>query len=233
MPKILVVDDEKSIVELIRFNLAKEKWDIEIALDGRTAIELAKQILPDVIILDIMLPEIDGLEVCRRLKANEKTEAIPIIMLSAKGEELDRILGLEIGADDYMVKPFSPRELIARIKARLRIKYQVKEQVPEDIKEIKVGQLIINPQKFEVSLNGVKKILTLKEFELLKLLAANRGRVFTREFLLNSVWGYDYLEETRTVDVHVRHLRQKIEEDPDNPKLIETVRGVGYRFRDV
>lgn len=179
-----------------------------------------------------MLPKIDGLEVCRRLRANQNTEAIPIIMLSAKGEDLDKILGLEMGADDYMVKPFSPRELIARIKARLRSRQYDRVKM-EDIEEIMVGPIVINPRNYAVSINGVKKNLTFKEFDLLKLLVSNRGRVFTREYLLNSVWGDDFPEETRTIDVHVRHLRQKIEDDPDNPKLIQTVRGVGYKFRDL
>lgn len=232
MPKILVVDDERHIVEMIKFNLAKQQWDVEFAFDGRTAIEKAINEKPDVIILDIMLPEIDGLEVCRQLQANEATASIPIIMVSARTEELDKILGLEMGADDYLTKPFSPRELIARIKARLRRKNEDKKDVNKNSEEIKIHNITMNVDRFEVFVNGVKQDLTLKEFELLRLLLTNKGKVFTRDYLLDRVWNYDCTQDTRTVDVHIRHLRQKIEEDPANPRYIETIRGVGYRFRD-
>lgn len=232
MPKILVVDDEKNIVELIKFNLAKERWDVEYVFDGYSAIEHATNSKPDVIILDIMLPEIDGLEVCRVLRANEETASIPIIMLSAKSEELDKILGLEMGADDYLTKPFSPRELIARIKVRLRQKHKEKKDIDSQTSAvIEVGHILMNPEKFEVFINGTRQNFTLKEFELLRLLITNHGKVFSRDVLLNRIWSYDYTHDTRTVDVHMRHLRIKIEEDPSNPKYIETVRGVGYRFR--
>ncbi len=232
MPKILVVDDERNIVEMIKFNLAKQQWDVEFAFDGHSAVEKAIKEKPDVIILDIMLPGIDGLEVCRQLQANEVTAAIPIIMLSAKTEELDKILGLEMGADDYLTKPFSPRELIARIKARLRRKHEGKKDINVQNQEIKVDNILMNVERFEVFVNGFKQDLTLKEFELLRLLITNKGKVFTRDYLLDRVWSYESSQDTRTVDVHIRHLRQKIEEDPANPRYIETIRGVGYRFRD-
>jgi len=232
MPKILVVDDEKHIVELIRFNLSKEGWIVESALDGFTALDEAILGHPDIIVLDVMLPEMDGLEVCRRLKANEDTSHIPVIMLSAKSEELDKILGLEIGADDYMTKPFSPREMVARIKARLRRKDTTNGGDREKSEVIRVNHIVMEPEKFEVYINNVKQEFTFKEFELLKLMMVNRGKVFTREFLLERIWGYEYSYDTRTVDVHIRHLRQKIEIDPAKPGYIETIRGVGYKFRD-
>ncbi|MHB9094540.1 MAG: response regulator transcription factor [Eubacteriales bacterium] len=232
MPKILVVDDEQNIVELVKFNLAKERWDVDFALDGPTAVDKAIKNKPDLIILDIMLPEMDGLEVCRKLKANDETAAIPILMLSAKSEEIDKILGLEMGADDYLTKPFSPRELIARIKARLRRKVEDKRVIVEPYKEIKAGHILMYPDKFEVHVNGVKQDFTLKEFELLQLLITNSGKVFTREFLLQRIWNYEYSQDTRTVDVHIRYLRKKIEDDPSNPKCIETIRGLGYKFKE-
>lgn len=229
MPRILVVDDEINIVELIKFNLTKEKWVVETAFDGCSAIDFAVENKPDVIVLDVMLPGIDGLEVCRRLKSYHETESIPIIMLSAKAEEFDKVIGLEIGADDYMIKPFSPRELIARIKARLRKKVQVTTDKVQ-IEKINVGNINMNLLNYQVYVNGIKQNFTLKEFELLRLFLTNIGRVYTRDYLLDTIWGYGYSEDTRTVDVHIRHLRQKIENDPGNPVFIETVRGVGYRF---
>lgn len=238
MPRVLVVDDEQHILELIKFNLVKEGWIVDTALDGHSALVSAVNNKPDLIILDVMLPEIDGLEVCRRLQAREDTSFIPVIMLSAKSEELDKILGLEMGADDYITKPFSPRELIARIKARLRRRNKSTsiENLPKSSlnqgKEIRAGKITMNPEKFEAFVDGNKLELTLKEFELLRLLITNLGKVFTRDFLLERVWGYEYLHDTRTVDVHIRHLRQKIEENPNEPVLIQTIRGVGYKFRD-
>lgn len=233
MPRILVVDDEQHIVELIKFNLLKEGWTVDTAFDGRNAIKAAEANKPDIIILDVMLPEFDGIEVCRRLQTREETANIPVIMLSAKSEELDRVLGLEIGADDYMTKPFSPRELVARIKARLRRK--VKEDLTatkESEKEIKVGNILMKPDRFEAFVDDRKLDLTFKEFELLKILVTNAGKVFTRDFLLDRVWGYEYLSDTRTVDVHIRHLRQKVEKNPNDPKVIQTIRGVGYKFKE-
>lgn len=232
MPRILVVDDEQHIVELIKFNLLKEGWTVDTAFDGKNAVKIAEANKPDIIVLDVMLPEFDGIEVCRRLQIREATADIPVIMLSAKSEELDRVLGLEIGADDYMTKPFSPRELIARIKARLRRKVRSeKPDATETERDIMLGNILIKPDRFEAFTDDKKLDLTLKEFELLKLLITNAGRVFTREILLDRVWGYEYLNDTRTVDVHIRHLRQKIEKDPNDPKLIQTIRGVGYKFK--
>jgi len=232
MPGILVVDDETHIMELIRFNLHKEGFQVSEAGDGYAALKIAETAQPDLIILDIMLPGMDGLEVCRQLRKNDATAGIPIIMLTAKTDELDKVLGLEIGADDYMTKPFSPRELIARVKARLR-KFTTKVSVEKDRKnEIVLGHITIKPEKFEVWVNGKKQEFTLKEYELLKLMASNQGKVFTREFLLDQIWGFDYSHDTRTVDVHIRHLRLKIEPDPSNPVYIETIRGIGYKFRD-
>lgn len=233
MPLILVVDDEASILELLRFNLAKEGYQVLTAEDGQQALHYARTEKPDLIILDIMLPEIDGYEVCRALKADKETAGIPVIMLSARGDVLDKVVGLELGADDYIVKPFSLKEVVARVKANLRRKAQISEKQPEGCAgQIKVDNLVINKYKYEATLGGKKLDLTLKEFELLYLLAANPGRVFTRDFLLERIWGYEGTRKTRTVDVHIRYLRQKIERDPANPDYIQTVRGVGYRFKE-
>ena len=225
--KILVVDDEAPIVELIKFNLEREGYKVLEAYDGIRALEIVKKELPDLVILDIMLPGMSGLEVCKNIRNNEKIAEIPIIMLSARGEEVDKILGLELGADDYMVKPFSPRELVARVKARLR-RLEGREGKKEGI--IKIKDIVIDQEKFAVYVKGKKMDFTPKEFELLKLLASNPGKVFTREYLLEKIWGYEFLGDTRTVDVHIRHIRQKIEDNPAEPVYIETVRGVGYRF---
>ncbi|MDF9407017.1 MAG: Alkaline phosphatase synthesis transcriptional regulatory protein PhoP [Pelotomaculum sp. PtaB.Bin013] len=234
MPVIMVVDDEKHILELVRFNLEREGYQVISAADGAQCLELARTQSPDLIVLDVMLPEIDGLEVCRELRKNTKTKNIPIIMLSAKAEELDRVLGLEIGADDYVTKPFSPRELVARIKARLRNVRHEKERKNESTKKslMDFGRLVIDEDRFDVYVDGIKQEFTLKEFELLRFMARRPGKVFSREQLLESVWGYDYLGDTRTIDVHIRHIRQKLEHLPEGPRLIETVRGVGYRFKE-
>lgn len=230
--KILVVDDEAHIVELIRFNLEKDGYRVVAAQDGREALKLAREERPDLIVLDVMLPGVDGFEVCRMIQRDNETGEIPIIMLTARSEEIDKILGLEIGADDYMTKPFSPRELLARVKARLR--RSARNQFPGDVVAavIRVDKLVIDPQRFEVFLDGLRLDLTPKEFELLKMLAQGRGRVLTRDYLLENIWGYEYIGDSRTVDVHIRHLRQKIESDPANPQYIETVRGIGYKFKE-
>lgn len=226
--KILVVDDEEHIVELIKFNLEKNGYKVVTAFNGNDAIKLASDEKPDLIVLDLMLPGIDGIEICKILKRDENTEKIPIIMLTARGEETDKILGLELGADDYVTKPFSVKELIARIKAVLRRSSEVNKK-QESI--IKIRDIVIDTEKHEVTKNGKTLELTLKEFEVLKILALNKGKVLSRDFLLDEVWGYDYYGETRTVDVHIRHLRRKIEDDDKDPKYIETIRGVGYRMR--
>ncbi|MGI6562810.1 MAG: response regulator transcription factor [Clostridia bacterium] len=227
---IYVVEDEVNIQKLVQYNLESAGYKVLTFFDGESALEECKEALPDLFILDIMLPGIDGLEVCRKLKENPKTNNIPIIMLTAKSEEFDRVLGLELGADDYIVKPFSVIELTARVKAVLRRTSRENNTPQPDV--IQHGQITIDDTRREVYKNGTLIEMTLKEFELLKMLMLNKGRVLTRETLLEKIWGYDYFGETRTVDVHIRYLRQKIEDDPNRPVYIETVRGVGYRFND-
>lgn len=222
-----MVDDEEPIQELLRFNLEKEGYLVRVAKDGKEALDRVAKEQPDLIVLDLMLPGMDGLEVCRRLKLTPNFQQIPIIMLTAKGEVIDKVLGLELGADDYMTKPFSPRELIARIKARLR-RLNPKEEADDRIIR---GELQIDVQGFRVYVRGQETELTPKEFELLRVLVAHSGKVYSRDELLERVWGYEYDGDTRTVDVHVRHLRLKIERDPSNPEYIETLRGIGYRFK--
>ena len=227
---ILVVDDEKPIVEILVYNLQKEGYDTLEVNDGETAIQLALEKKPDLILLDIMLPRVDGLTVCKRIR---HTLNVPIIMLSAKDEEIDKILGLELGADDYITKPFSIRELIARVKANLR-KSEVSLNVSEEkYKEnenskIEVGDLSLDLEKFEVKVRGTVIDLTIREFEVLKYLANQPGQVVTRETLLEKVWGYEYYGDIRTVDVTVRRIREKIEKDTSSPKILITKRGVGY-----
>lgn len=223
--KILVVDDEEHIQELIKFNLEKNGYKVSCANNGIDAIKLAKEQLPQLMLLDLMLPGMDGLDVCKEIRKDSSMSNMPIIMITAKGEEIDKIIGLELGADDYITKPFSVRELVARIKAILR---RSTMQVIE--KTFNVGNLAIDFGKHEVIKGENKVDLTLKEFELLEILIKNKGRVMTRDFLLDKIWGYEYLGETRTVDVHIRHLRQKIEDDDKNPRYIQTIRGIGYRF---
>ncbi|SHM17179.1 two-component system, OmpR family, response regulator VicR [Caldanaerovirga acetigignens] len=223
--KILVVDDEKPIVDILKYNLVKEGYEVLAAYDGEEAIEVAISQNPDLVLLDIMLPRQDGFSVCKKLR--EKL-VCPIIMLTAKGEEVDKVLGLELGADDYVTKPFSMRELMARIKANLR-RLTLSNPV-EGQKIIKVKDLEIDLSSFQVRKNGKLLELTLREFELLKFLAAQAGQVFSREKLLEEVWGYEYYGDIRTVDVTVRRLREKIEDDPSNPTYILTKRGVGYYF---
>ncbi|MEA4827170.1 MAG: response regulator transcription factor [Clostridium sp.] len=223
--KILIVDDEDHIRELIKFNLEKNGYRAICAEDGLEALKLAKKELPQLILLDVMLPGMDGYDVCKEIRKDNNISNTPIIMITAKSEELDKILGLELGADDYMTKPFSVRELIARTKAVLR------RTKPQSIEKVyKFGNIAIDFEKHEILKNDEKVDLTLKEFELVEVLIKNKGRVMTRDFLLDKVWGYEYIGETRTVDVHIRHLRKKIEDDDKNPKFIETIRGIGYRF---
>lgn len=227
--QILVVDDEASIRELLTFNLKKNGYSVETAADGREA--LAKAAGMDLVLLDIMLPEVDGLEVCRRLKADPQTSGIPIIMLTAKTEEIDRVLGLELGADDYVVKPFSMRELLARVKAVLRRSAKKDSQSEKGREEtLKIGGLRLDFSSYQAWLHDEPIALTPKEYELLKLLVTNPGRAFTRDELLERIWGYEYYGDTRTVDVHIRHLRAKLKDDENISKAIETVRGIGYRF---
>ena len=223
--KVLVVDDEKSIVRLITFNLEKEGFTTLKAYDGEEALQLITDAKPDLVILDLMLPRIDGLEVCRQIR--QKNLSTAVIMLTAKDHEIDKVLGLELGADDYMAKPFSPRELIARVKAVLR-RTTKKESPREDA--IIIGELIIDTARHEISVKGRQVELTPKEFELLELLAKNAGRVMTRNILMDAIWGFTYDGDTRIVDVHISHLREKIEANAKNPVYIKTVRGVGYKF---
>ncbi|GAA0176976.1 response regulator transcription factor [Clostridium sediminicola] len=225
MAKILIVDDELNIQELIKFNLINQGYEVIVAGDGIEALKLVKAEKPDLILLDLMLPGIDGYDVCSQIRKNNSISSIPIIMLTAKGEEFDKIHGLELGADDYITKPFSVKELLARVKAVLR---RTKTQEFDDIYVL--GNLYINFEKHEIMKNNKKIELTHKEFELLSEFIKNKGRVLTRDYLLEKIWGYEYIGETRTVDVHIRHLRKKIEEDDKKPKFIETIRGIGYRF---
>lgn len=223
--KVLIVDDEEHIRELIKFNLKKEGYDTAVAVNGTEALKIIKESKFDLILLDLMLPEIDGLEVCKEIRRNEETADIPVMMITAKGEEFDKVLGLELGADDYITKPFSIRELMARIKALLR-----RSNVKKEENITKFGEIVVNFQTREVTKESKNVELTLKEFELLKLLIKNKGNILTRELLLDKIWGYEYIGETRTVDVHIRHLRKKIESDDKNPQYIQTIRGVGYKF---
>jgi two-component system alkaline phosphatase synthesis response regulator PhoP len=226
---ILIVDDEPSIVELIEFNLQKAGYRVLKADNGLSALQLVRTDKPNLIILDLMIPGIDGMEVCRRLKGQQHTAGIPIIMLTAKNEEVDKIVGLELGADDYMTKPFSTRELVARVKAVLRRSH--KESIHDG--ELAVGKLRLNFTSYVAYLGNEKLELTPKEYELLKLFITNVGKAYTREQLLEKVWGYEYFGDTRTVDVHVRHLRAKMAAYPEVADAIETVRGVGYRFSEI
>ena len=224
---ILIVDDEKPIVEILVYNLQKEGYNTLEATDGEKAVDMALNNTPDLILLDIMIPKMDGLSVCKRIR---HTLNVPIIMLSAKGEEIDKILGLELGADDYITKPFSIRELMARIKANLRKGKGSYEdgKLEANTNKIIVGDLQLDVDKFETRVKNKVIDLTLREFEVLKYLANQLGQVVTRETLLEKVWGYEYYGDIRTVDVTVRRIREKIEEDTSNPKILITKRGVGY-----
>lgn len=233
--KILIVDDEKPIVDILKFNLEKEGFSTAVAYDGEEAINLALSIKPDLILLDLMLPKVDGFNVCKELR---KSLVCPIIMLTAKEEVVDKIIGLELGADDYITKPFSVRELMARIKANLR-KLEPKTDIPtiEDDTEketeqtINIGNLVLDLEKIEARIDGKSIDITLKEFEFLKYLALKHGQAVTREELLKNVWEYDYIGDERTVDVLVRRLRKKIKDDTTSPKILATKRGIGYYLK--
>ncbi|MDQ0228133.1 response regulator YycF [Metabacillus niabensis] len=228
--KILVVDDEKPIADILEFNLKKEGYNVYCAYDGNQALEMVEEIKPDLLLLDIMLPNRDGMEVCREIR---KKYDMPIIMLTAKDSEIDKVLGLELGADDYVTKPFSTRELLARVKANLR-RQQANDsnETKASTNEISIGSLVIHPDAYVVSKRGETIELTHREFELLHYLAQHIGQVMTREHLLQTVWGYDYFGDVRTVDVTVRRLREKIEDNPSHPTWIVTRRGVGYYLRN-
>lgn len=227
---ILVVDDEKPIADILEFNLKKEGFNVHCAYDGEEALKKVEEVSPDLMLLDIMLPKRDGMEVCREVR---KKYDFPIIMLTAKDSEIDKVLGLELGADDYVTKPFGTRELIARVKANLRRHMKVESEENEnETNNITVGNLIIQPDAYLVLKRGVTIELTHREFELLHYLSKHVGQVMTREHLLQTVWGYDYFGDVRTVDVTIRRLREKIEDNPSHPGWIVTRRGVGYYLRD-
>lgn len=222
---ILIVDDEAPIVEILKYNLTKSGYRVIVAYDGEEGYYAAINQKPDLILLDVMLPKMDGFEVLRKIREKQST---PVIMLTAREEEFDKILGLELGADDYITKPFSVRELTARVKANLRRNYETREE--DNQRPMTFGSLTIDPSVYKVTKNGRELELTLLEFELLKFLAMQPGKIFSREALLEKVWGYDYFGEVRTVDVTVRRLREKVEDNPGAPVYIMTKRGVGYYF---
>ena len=231
--KILVIEDEPALQETIAYNLKKLGYEVEIVGDGRAALEAARTLTPDLLLLDIMLPGLDGLEITRILRREMN---IPIIMLTARDDEIDRVVGLEMGADDYLTKPFSMRELMARVKAQLRrarlhkeeLEHYTEKSSPQET--LAFGELIINTTRHEVTLAGEALSLKPKEYELLLFFAEHRGQMLSRELILERVWGWDYVGDSRTVDVHIRWLRKKIEKDPSKPERIITVRGGGYRF---
>lgn len=228
--KILIIEDDTNIVELLKFNLEANGYDVQVAYDGKQGIDSAININPDLVLLDIMMPIIDGIEVLNRLQRENATKNIPIIMLTAKSSEMDKIIGLEIGADDYVTKPFSISELIARVKAHIRRSERNKESKNNVDKILNYNNIVMNLEKFEVYKNDNLIKLSLKEFELLKILLENQGKVLTRNQLLDEIWGYDFFGETRTVDVHIRHLRSKLDDNDDN-SIIRTIRGIGYSIK--
>ena len=229
--KVLVVEDDRTLLDVLQYNLAKEGYDVLTAADGAAGLETARSDKPDLVILDVMLPKMDGYEVCRILR---RETTVPIMMLTAKTEETDRVVGLEVGADDYVTKPFSMRELMARVRAMLRRADMMKKEAVSGSRApapcLKAGDLEIDTARHKVSRGGVAVELSRMEFALLEFLARNQGQVFSRDHLLEKVWGYDFAGDTRTVDVHVSWLRHKIEADPAHPRHLLTVRGVGYKF---
>ena len=226
-PKILIIDDEIQIVELIRFNLETSGYEVDIAYDGLDGYLKIKENAPQLVLLDWMLPNISGIDMLKKIRNDKSLSDIPVIMLTAKNMESDKIEGLELGADDYITKPFSIKELLARVSSVLR-RYNINKENVENI--LTVGSLNVNLLKHEVFKGNEKIDLTLKEFELLKLLLESKGKVLSRNYLLDKIWGYDYYGETRTVDVHIRYLRKKIEGDNSSEKYIQTIRGVGYKI---
>ena len=227
MTRILIVEDEESVLDPLELLLSKEGFTIETARDGREALEKFAKTNPDLILLDLMLPEVSGTEVCRQIRAKSQ---VPIIMLTAKDTEVDKVVGLELGADDYVVKPYSKAELVARIKAVLRRNNA--DAFVNQGGSISAGPVVIDVERHQVSINGENIALPLKEFELLEFLVRNSGRVLTRTQLIDRVWGSDYFGDTKTLDVHVKRLRAKIEQDPANPVYIQTIRGLGYKFEN-
>ncbi len=231
--RILVVDDEAILLETIAFQLERQGYEVVTSADGEDALNKAREHHPDLIILDIMLPKLDGFEVCRKLRQEMNT---PILMLTARDDEIDRVVGLEVGADDYLTKPFSMRELLARVKALLRRVRLIKEEtnflIEQKHEVLRFGGLVIDLNRHEIRQNNKVVNLKPKEYELLVCLAKHPGRVFSREFLLEQIWGWDFTGDSRTVDVHIRWLREKIEEDPSHPRYLITVRSAGYRFEE-
>ncbi len=229
MKKILVVDDEASIVTLLSYNLEKSGYQVVTAGDGKEALLKVNEERPDLILLDLMLPQLDGIEVLKQIRQDRNNT--PVIMLTARGDELDKVLGLELGADDYITKPFSPREVIARVKALLR-RVHTNSDSEHELNLLKVGQLRMDPESYQAYLRNEPLELTTKEFELLLHFIRNKGRVISREQLLDQVWNYDYLGDSRIVDVHISHLREKIESDSKQPRYIKTIRGIGYKLEE-
>lgn len=226
---ILVVEDEESFVDALQITLTREGFDVQVATDGVMALEKFEQVSPDLVLLDVMLPRLSGVDVCRQIRT---TSTVPIIMVTAKVSEIDTVVGLEVGADDYVAKPYRIRELIARIRALLRRTSldNTGESDPPGESAIRVGGVALDPDEHRVTVDGVELALPLKEFEVLRLLLANAGRVLTRETLIDRVWGADYVGDTKTLDVHIKRLRSKVESEPGSPKRILTIRGVGYKY---
>ena len=230
LPKVLVVEDEKSFVEALKVGLDREGFDVKVAEDGLTALELFRTFKPDLILLDVMLPKISGLDVCKEIRTESK---VPIIMVTAKGEEIDTVVGLEVGADDYVTKPYRLREVVARMRSLLRrSNWSDETEAISEGRVITVSDIQIDIDKYEVKVRNEIVDFPLKEFELLLLLLENAGRVLTRDVLIDRVWGFDYVGDTKTLDVHIKRLRSKVEKDPSKPMSIVTVRGVGYKFVD-
>ena len=230
LPKVLVVEDEKSFVEALKVGLDREGFDVKVAEDGLMALNLFRTFKPDLILLDVMLPKISGLDVCKEIRTESK---VPIIMVTAKGEEIDTVVGLEVGADDYVTKPYRLREVVARMRSLLRrSNWSEKTEAISEGRVITVSDIQIDIDKYEVKVRNEIVDFPLKEFELLLLLLENAGRVLTRDVLIDRVWGFDYVGDTKTLDVHIKRLRSKVEKDPSKPMSIVTVRGVGYKFVD-
>ena len=230
LPKVLVVEDEKSFVEALKVGLDREGFDVKVAEDGLMALELFRTFKPDLILLDVMLPKISGLDVCKEIRTESK---VPIIMVTAKGEEIDTVVGLEVGADDYVIKPYRLREVVARMRSLLRrSNWSDETEAISEGRVITVSDIQIDIDKYEVKVRNEIVDFPLKEFELLLLLLENAGRVLTRDVLIDRVWGFDYVGDTKTLDVHIKRLRSKVEKDPSKPMSIITVRGVGYKFVD-
>jgi len=231
LPTVFVVEDEESFIEALEIGLKREGFKVHVARDGAEALSMFDSVKPDIVLLDVMLPKLSGTDVCRELR---KKSQVPIIMVSAKGSEIDTVVGLEVGADDYIVKPYRLRELVARIRAALRRSSLTPTEIDEvGYGTVRIGDISIDPEQHVVTVRGTVTKLPLKEFELLYVLIANAGRVMTRETLIDRVWGTDYYGDTKTLDVHIKRLRSKIEADPANPSQVVTIRGLGYKYEKV